>query len=231
MRILQLDNPVWHALIGPHQYVARRVGDVTWYPAAIAPFVSVPDAEGVPDLDAAHTLGFGDSGYFLGVCPARLPKGWRYVARSTVLQLLPPAAGPEVGATPLEMRELTAGCRAQMFALAKLAFPDFFRERTPELGEYLGFFDAGNLVAMAGERLAMGEFQEISGVCTHPGYSGRGLARRLTALLLARHRARGVQSFLHVSEGNSAARRLYESLGFVLRARLDLGKIERHEEP
>jgi hypothetical protein len=34
-------------------------------------------------------------------------------------------------------------------------------------------------------------------------------------------------SFLHVSEGNAAARRLYESMGFVMRASLPMAKVER----
>jgi predicted GNAT family acetyltransferase len=81
---------------------------------------------------------------------------------------------------------------------------------------------------MAGERLAVGGMQEISGVCTHPEFAGRGYARRLTQALLRRHRRRGVGSFLHVSESNAAARRLYESMGFEARAALPLARIERN---
>jgi predicted GNAT family acetyltransferase len=49
----------------------------------------------------------------------------------------------------------------------------------------------------------------------------------LTHALLRRHRERGAKSFLHVSEGNAAARRLYESMGFVMRASLPMAKVER----
>jgi predicted GNAT family acetyltransferase len=80
---------------------------------------------------------------------------------------------------------------------------------------------------MAGERLALTGLQEISGVCTHPDFAGRGHARRLTRALLSRHRRRGVASFLHVSEANAGARRLYESMGFVVRASLLMCKVER----
>jgi len=109
----------------------------------------------------------------------------------------------------------------------RIAFPDFFRERMHELGLYLGIYDGARLVAMAGERLALPGLQEISGVCTHPDFSGRGLARRLTRALLCRHHRRGVGSFLHVSEGNAGARRLYECMGFVTRASLAMCKVER----
>jgi GNAT superfamily N-acetyltransferase len=63
--------------------------------------------------------------------------------------------------------------------------------------------------------------------CTQPDFAGRGHARRLTRALLSRHRRRGVGSFLHVSEGNVGARRLYESMGFVVRASLLMCKVER----
>jgi GNAT superfamily N-acetyltransferase len=52
----------------------------------------------------------------------------------------------------------------------------------------------------------------------------------LTRALLTRHRRRGVASFLHVSEGNAGARRLYESMGFVTRASLPMCKVERAAE-
>jgi len=83
------------------------------------------------------------------------------------------------------------------------------------------------LIAMAGERMALPGLQEISGVCTHPDFAGRGYARKLTRALLSRHRRRGVRSFLHVSEGNAGARRLYESMGFLVRASLAMFKVER----
>jgi ribosomal protein S18 acetylase RimI-like enzyme len=117
--------------------------------------------------------------------------------------------------------------RGAMRELTQIAFPDFFRERTPELGLYLGIYDGARLIAMAGERLALTGLQEISGVCTHPDFAGKGHARRLTRALLSRHRRRGVGSFLHVSEGNAGARRLYDSMGFVVRASLLMCKVER----
>jgi predicted GNAT family acetyltransferase len=95
------------------------------------------------------------------------------------------------------------------------------------LGLYLGIYEGARLIAMAGERLALPGWQEISGVCTHPDCGGRGNARRLTRALLSRHRRRGVASFLHVSECNAGARRLYESMGFVERASLPMCKVER----
>jgi ribosomal protein S18 acetylase RimI-like enzyme len=220
-----LDNPMWSALNGPHRGFAIQLGALTWYPSSIAPFVAVPAAEVQPDLDSARVLGLADQCYFVGVIPRSLPDRWRVVSRSNILQLFPTADITEVAEDAVTV--LGERDRAAMRVLTQIAFPDFFRERTSELGLYLGIYAGTELVAMAGERLALPGLQEISGVCTHPAHTGKGHARRLTQALLSRHRRRGIRSFLHVSEGNAVARRLYESMGFVVRASLPMCKIER----
>jgi ribosomal protein S18 acetylase RimI-like enzyme len=246
--LAQLDNTIWHALHGPHRSLAAFAGEVGWYPPEVAPFVAVRAAECRPDLEAAAARGFRGPAYFVGVIPESLPDGWDFVSRSLIVQMLPPpdeaAAGEAVRSEaasaalprnaarsdvpPLDeadIRLLEVMDRPAMLALTRAAFPDYFRERTADLGTYLGIFAGGRLVAMAGERLALDGWQEISGVCTHPDFMGRGYARRLTRALMHRHRRRGVRSFLHVSETNLAARRLYESMGFVARANLALAKV------
>jgi GNAT superfamily N-acetyltransferase len=220
-----LDNPVWSALGGPHRGLAGRLDGLMWYPPSIAPFVAIPAAGRVPDLESAHHHGLGDQAYFVGACPSSLPDGWQIESRSQILQLFPTGEIPEAG----EEAGIVLGetDRAAMRALTQIAFPDFFRERTAELGLYLGIYDGERLIAMAGERMALPGLQEISGVCTHPDFAGRGYARKLTRALLSRHRRRGVRSFLHVSEGNAGARRLYQSMGFATRASLAMCKVER----
>src|SRR5271155_918465 len=154
-----LDNPVWSSLSGPHRDLAGCLRDLMWYPPSIAPFVAVPDSEAVPDLESARRQGLGDLAYFVGACPNSLPDGWQVVSRSFILQLFPHGEISEVEehsgvvlgpADKKAMRELT-----------QIAFPDFFRERTAELGVYLGIYEGAQLIAMAGERLALPGLQEI----------------------------------------------------------------------
>jgi GNAT superfamily N-acetyltransferase len=221
-----LDNPVWSSLDGPHRPLAGHLHELLWYPSSIAPFVAIPSADVLPDLVSAQALGLGDPAYFVGVCPKSLPKGWRTAARSNILQLFP-KGGPIPDETEDAGSVLGETDRPAMRELTRVAFPDFFRERTPELGIYLGIFEGERLIAMAGERMSLPGIQEISGVCTHPEFGGKGHARRLTRALMCRQRRRGVGSFLHVSEGNAAARRLYESMGFEVRASLLMCKVER----
>jgi ribosomal protein S18 acetylase RimI-like enzyme len=230
---LALDNPVWSALEGPHRGLAGRFSDVVWYPPSLAPFVAIPAPNVVPDLESAYAQGLGDQAYFVGVVPDVLPENWRLATSSHILQLFPTADIPLHGADAGTI--LGEADEHAMRALTRIAFPDFFRDRTRELGMYLGVYADQQLIAMAGERLALPGLQEISGVCTHPDFAGRGHARRLTRALLSLHRQRGIRSFLHVSEGNAAARRLYESMGFAMRASLAMHKVERasdcHQRP
>jgi ribosomal protein S18 acetylase RimI-like enzyme len=115
--------------------------------------------------------------------------------------------------------------RPAMQELAAIAFPDFFRERSAELGTYIGIYEKNRLVSMAGERMALDGMREISAICTHPDYTGRGYAGGLTRALIRRHREQELHSFLHVGAHNSGARRLYEMLGFVAVATLPMVRI------
>ena len=70
---------------------------------------------------------------------------------------------------------------------------------------------------------------EISGVCTHPDFRGRGLARRLSAAAAADIVARGDTPFLHAWKANTPAITLYESLGFRLRTEINVAVLVRAE--
>ena len=91
---LELDNPVWSALSGPHRGLSLRHTDLLWYPPSIAPFAAVPAAGIVPELESAHRHGMGDQVYFVGACPDGLPDGWRVASRSYILQLFPHGRSP-----------------------------------------------------------------------------------------------------------------------------------------
>ncbi len=122
---------------------------------------------------------------------------------------------------------LTEAHRSSMLALTSLVFPGFFRARTVEMGRYIGIYHGRVLVAMAGERMCMEGYQEISAVCTHPEFIGRGYAQRLVAQLTNEILARGVTPFLHVHRDNARALSLYEYLGYRLRREVQLLSVTR----
>jgi hypothetical protein len=115
----------------------------------------------------------------------------------------------------------------QMLALATLTQPGPFFERTHQLGAFIGVKVDGRLAAMAGERMRMPGFTEVSGVCTHPDHRGRGYAGGLSRIVAGRIFARGETPFLHAYAHNTAATGLYETLGFSLRREMHMRVLTR----
>jgi ribosomal protein S18 acetylase RimI-like enzyme len=140
-------------------------------------------------------------------------EGWQIEQETTMFRMVWEGTLPAADAAP-DAVPLHQGHAPQALELAMLTNPGPFGLRTLELGEYFGFFDGARLIAMAGERMAAGTLHEVSGICTHPGHQGRGLARRLTSKLVRRQLQRGETPFLHVMSANRGARALYEKLGF-----------------
>ena len=114
-----------------------------------------------------------------------------------------------------------------MLDLIALAQPGPFLPRTIELGNYFGLRQDGKLVAMAGERLHLTGYCEISAVCTHPDYRSRGYAAALTTMVAEGIMARQELSFLHLSPTNHVAMKIYKKLGFCLRKEIQLSVLQR----
>jgi predicted GNAT family acetyltransferase len=116
---------------------------------------------------------------------------------------------------------------AAMLELASLTKPGPFTMRAQALGDFWGIKENGRLIAMAGERLKLDGLTELSGVATHPDFQGKGLGRLMTLYVAGKIFAKGEQPFLHTYATNAVAIRLYESLGFKLRTRMNVAVIER----
>ncbi|NUS38615.1 MAG: GNAT family N-acetyltransferase [Lysobacter sp.] len=225
MQAAELDNPFWSSLTTRHRAVARQMGDVARYPAEHAPFLGIAHA-GVDVRDALETMvAPGESVYLLGVAPHLVPDGWRLEAMPDLAQMectvpLEVAGGPD-------QIMLDARHRDDVLALTARVYPHYFRVRTMELGRYFGIYVDGRLAAMIGERLGTDGHTEMSAICTHPDFTGRGYARRLTALLTNDTLAQGRLPFLHVSYANTRARALYEVLGYRLRRNIGFWALQR----
>ena len=114
-----------------------------------------------------------------------------------------------------------------MLELAALTKPGPFSRRGGELGEFWGVKIDGRLAAMAGTRMVLPGYTELSGVCTHPDFQGRGLGRRLVDVRRRRFIARGETPFLHAFDTNQRAIGLYESIGFRIRTKLNVSMVRR----
>lgn len=221
-----LDNPFWSALESIHRGIALRIGEVARYPADHAPFLGVAAAD-VHVGDAFERLvAPGESVYLMGVAPA-VPAGWTLEAFRPLAQMVCDA--------PLEVVEgpaivpLGDAQREEVLALTALVYPHYFRPRTLDLGRYFGIREDGRLAAMIGERLGSDGSREMSAICTHPDFNGRGYARRLTAWLTNGTLARGAQPFLHVSHENPRAKALYERMGYRVRRDIGFWSLRRKE--
>jgi predicted GNAT family acetyltransferase len=80
---------------------------------------------------------------------------------------------------------------------------------------------------MVGERMKAANYTEISAVCVHPGYRGRGYAQFLLGAISQQILARGEIPFLHVFSHNSPAIALYRRQGMEIRRRLHVTVLKR----
>src|SRR5262245_62754266 len=92
-----------------------------------------------------------------------------------------------------------------MMALAEATKPGPFGPRTIELGRYIGVRRDDRLVAMAGERMRLTGFTEISAVCVDPAYRGQGLAASMICGLAAPVLDRSGLPFVHAFCSDRAA--------------------------
>jgi ribosomal protein S18 acetylase RimI-like enzyme len=221
-----LDNIFWHALTGPQAHWAVGSGGARRYAPGFSPIVGFANPQR-PDFDAlAPHCGQGEHFYCDGWSgPA--PTGWVIEAEATMHKMVWAGETPARDEAP-EARPIGPEHLDQVLALAELTRPGPFGPRTIELGDYFGLFDGERLMAMAGERSFAETLREVSGVCTHPDFQGRGLARRLMLKLIARQLARGETPFLHVMSANTGALGLYQRMGFRTHRESVVRVITRH---
>ena len=219
-------NPVWHALHSKHRKFAKCVGDACRYPADVVPLAAIK----APELDAMRQLRSlfeaGESPWVIGEEYAEVSGLVREETLECIQMVLPEGVG--VPETENEIVKLSDANAHEMVALTTLAFPGFFRQRTCEMGSYYGVRSAsGELIAMGGERLKLDGFTEISAVCTHPSFRGRGLAAGIIWQLARKHRKEGVVSWLHVASTNRRAAALYLRMGFKEVQKATLHRVSR----
>jgi predicted GNAT family acetyltransferase len=65
-------------------------------------------------------------------------------------------------------------------------------------------------------------FSEISAVCTHPEYLGRGYARALIFNQIHHIQQQGETAYLHVRSDNIRAIEIYQSMGFEIRSEMTI---------
>ena len=229
--VRELDNPAWHALSGEQREFGVVGARAARYRPDISPIAAVADqsSEALAELASMVTPGQFVAAVAPGAVEGDVAKLWRLAAVVPLSQWVCPQAPREPSATVpwVELRDAHA---EQMYRLAKETDPGPFESRTHRLGSYVGVIEDGTLVAMAGERICLPGYREVSAVCTDDAHTGRGYAQALVLEIVRRQQGAGCVPFLHVRTGSPAeaqATRVYRKLGFVKRADTEMSILVR----
>jgi predicted GNAT family acetyltransferase len=220
-----LDQPIRNALLTCHKNLSEGGPLALRYPPDISPFATAVDDSAEALAALAALIPSKGMAMLVQAGNHLLPPGAVAESSFQVVQMVAGAVtAPEAG---IEVLELSDADAPEMLSLATLTRPGPYNSRTHAFGGYIGIREGGRLAAMAGLRLKVPGYTEISAVCTHPDFRGRGYAGHLTQVVAARIAARGETPFLHTYAANVTAIRLYERLGFALRCHL-AGIVLRH---
>jgi ribosomal protein S18 acetylase RimI-like enzyme len=224
-----LDNPAWTALTTYQAHLAVGGDLARRYPEELTSIAAVarPEHDALDELATLIADGGSTSlpATFAGIVPLiRPPLALTFT--KTLVQMvcerrasLPP--------NDVELCLLGEPDREDMVALAALTHPGPFRSHTYRFGTYWGIQVNGVLAAMGGQRMHLPGYRELSAICTHPDFRGRGYARAIVDRLMTTTFDEGLTPFLHVEDKNRSAQALYATLGFVERARFPVVVVER----
>ena len=226
-----LDNIIWKALTTRQAHLAESSNHARRFLPEISPLAAFrePTPEGYESL-AQIVDKQGTIGLFLEA-PYQPYPGWEFLAGAPMPEMVYEGDGSSLAGLsphePEEILELGPSDVPEMIELTALTKPGPFHKRTHELGTYLGIHHAGKLVAMAGERLKIPGYTEVSAVCTHPEHTGHGYARILMTEVMQRICNRGETPCLHVRGDNVRAIELYKKLGFSRRVLLHFAVLRK----
>lgn len=225
-----LDRPVWGSLAGPHAALALGGTRARRYAVDVNVFAAAEDESPPALAELVELMQPGDRVYLLQAPEIVVPEGVAVIKRARGVQMVATRRLDDDSA-PSALQPLADADAGDMLQLALLTEPGPFLARTHTMGRFVGVREGGQLVAMAGERFCPPGYREVSGVCTHPHWRGRGLARRASTVVAAAIQERGETPFLHAWATNHAAIALYRSLGFAVRCEVDVAVLERSAPP
>lgn len=218
-----LDRPVWNALNTRQSLLGLGSERAKRFRPEINLFAAAADRS--PDSLAALAALMSDQMGLVEADPFPEVPGTCVQRQATVNQMIA-TASPGL-ADDFSYAVLGEVDGPDMLALATLTEPGPFFAETWRMGHFIGVRDGGQLIAMAGQRMRVPGFTEVSAVCTHPDHRGRGLAGKLMRVIIDRIVGEGDAAFLHVYPDNAGAIGLYETLGFRFRRALTFTTLTR----
>jgi ribosomal protein S18 acetylase RimI-like enzyme len=220
-----LDRPIWSALHSRHASLAEGGELAKRYPETMSAFSAVAEVNG--DSTSALASLTKPGGTILQVQAMSLaqPAGFETFVSATLVQMT--ADRPLERVSDERIKPLGWLDAADMLELASMTKPGPFSLRAQDFGPFWGIREGGRLIAMAGNRLRQPGFTELSGVCVHPEYQGKGLGRLMSLYVAERIQESGDVPYLHAYSTNAQAIGLYEKIGFRLRERMNMSIMRR----
>ncbi|MGA7778070.1 MAG: GNAT family N-acetyltransferase [Paraburkholderia sp.] len=225
---IDLDRPIWTALTTRQAHLGNGDALARRYHSDVAPFAALA-SETPAAYEALHQLLKPDEQVaLLSAEPLVLIDALHPMQIGMLHQMI--ATHHEGGSIDdRDVIRLGSADTQDMLDLVEKTKPGPFGKRTREMGNYIGIRDQGRLIAMAGERMCIDGYVEISAVCVDDDWRGKGLAGRLMKILHREIVQRDETPFLHVFSSNRSAITLYERLGFEVRRTFHLTRVKQAE--
>ncbi len=221
-----LDNPAWNALVSGNKHLSKGNEQIKYFSEDVSPFVGLLEA-GPYEFDFLyHVIPTERKLAIISFKEMKIPNQWTVLDHIKALQMVHKHPAPPATATaqiiPLQEKHVP-----QMIALTQMTHPGPFFKRTIDFGNYEGIFNNNKLIAMAGQRLHADPYTEISAVCTHPDFTGKGYAASIIISQIHKIKAASSIPYLHVKDDNDKAIHLYKTLGFEAREQMDIYMIQK----
>lgn len=217
----KLDNPVWYSLAESQKNLAFKYNKTHFYDPEYCAFGAFNEISNTEDdlLTYAKSV---PSFFIFGVKP-NLPVSLQFKNELLCLQMI---VSDKINFSNTDkITKLNESHRPALLELVRIVYPEYFKSKTADLGNYYGIFKSNQLVAITGERMQMDDFIEVSAVITHPEHRGKGYSKQLVTHTVNAILDKGKIAFLHVAEANIGAIKLYEKLGFTTRIKMSIWQI------
>ena len=219
-----LDNIVWNA-ISHNRQVAMSSDGVGVFFDDIAPFAAMQSYD---DPSFGKLFDLVPNGRVVVLVTSHqinIPDVWKIMHQDDLYQMYCPNVLDQDLQYLTEIKPLDESNVSEMISLTALTKPGPFLQRTILFGQYHGIFKDRRLASMAGLRFSYDPYREISAVCTHPDFVGKGYGKAMMQYMMRYINSIHCIPFLHVRQSNTNAIRLYENLGFTVRSKMYLNVI------
>ncbi len=225
-----LDNPIWNALTSVD--AGKNIGShgLAYLDKEIAPFMGMNTWDENSQREIIRHAPPGRSWFLLIKGDVKFIEELEMISSIPLYQCFCPSINKSIAEKDCRIIPLSTTNVDEMIALTTITRPGPFRKRTIEFGNYHGIFEDGKLVAMGGERLHLNGLTEISAICTHPNFQGRGYGAAIVRYLTDAVMQKNEIPFLHARMDNIKALEVYKREGYEIRSEIQF-YIFREKKP